>query len=70
MYEQLSNVTPGVQFYKVNVEEQSAIVEEVTIRGVRVFAVHFMSGTDLEDIRFDRCPPLWRTKTDRSSARY
>ena len=34
VYEQLSNVTPDVKFYKVNVQEQPGIVEEVTIRGV------------------------------------
>ena len=35
VYEKLSAVTHDVNFYKINVEEQPDIVDEVIIRGVR-----------------------------------
>lgn len=38
VYEQMSNTTPNAEFYKINVEEQPEIIEEVTIRGVRANA--------------------------------
>lgn len=38
VYEQMSNTTPNAEFYKINVEEQPEIIEEVTIRGVRASA--------------------------------
>ncbi|KAJ3543145.1 hypothetical protein NM688_g5894 [Phlebia brevispora] len=49
VYEKLSDVTPNVEFYKINVEEQPEIIEEVSIRGMPTFMA-FKSGKKMCEI--------------------
>ena len=41
VFEKLSGATPGVEFYKVDVDDQEAISQEVGIRAVELFFILF-----------------------------
>ncbi|PFH47340.1 hypothetical protein AMATHDRAFT_67880 [Amanita thiersii Skay4041] len=49
VFEKLSNNFPGVEFYKVDVDEQDAISQEVGIRAMPTFML-FKNGAKVDDL--------------------
>ncbi|KAF9351149.1 hypothetical protein BGX26_010775 [Mortierella sp. AD094] len=49
VFETLSHENPGVEFYKVDVDEQSEIAQEVGVRAMPTF-ISFKNGDKVSDV--------------------
>jgi thioredoxin len=67
IFEKLSGVTPGVEFYKVDVDDQEAISQEVGIRAVELFFI--LCGSVIAGLRTDYNLRCRRSKSSRMEPR-